>query len=272
VTRVGFIGLGNQGAPMARRIIDAGYPTTLYARRVATLEPFGNSAAIAASPAELAAASDIVCVCVVDDAGVEDVLTAESGVLAGLQPGGIVAIHSTINPDSCRRLARLVAQRGGALVDAPVSGGGAAAAEGRLLVMVGGDAGSVKRCSPVFETFAGHIAHLGDVGAGQITKLINNLLFTAQLATASGALDLAVSFGIEPGSLAEVLAHGSAASFALGVTASLGGSARGMSRPAAELLQKDVRLVVGLAGGAQAVPSGVLWPADQALELMGRPR
>jgi 3-hydroxyisobutyrate dehydrogenase len=87
VTRVGFIGLGNQGAPTARRIIDAGYPTTLYARRVATLEPFANSAAIAASPAELAAASDMVCVCVVDDAGVEDVLMAENGVLAGLQPG-----------------------------------------------------------------------------------------------------------------------------------------------------------------------------------------
>jgi 3-hydroxyisobutyrate dehydrogenase len=272
VTRVGFIGLGNQGAPMARRIIGAGYPTTLYARRVATLEPFGDSAAIAVSPAELAAASDIVCVCVVDDAGVEDVLVAESGVLAGLQPGGIVAIHSTIHPDSCRRLARLVAERGCTLVDAPVSGGAAAAAEGRLLVMVGGDAGSVKRCSPVFETFAGHIAHLGDVGAGQITKLINNLLFTAQLATASGALDLAWSFGIEPGSLAGVLAHGSAASFALGLTASLGGSARGMSQQGAELLQKDVRLVVDLAGGAQAVPSGVLGPADQALKLMGRPR
>jgi 3-hydroxyisobutyrate dehydrogenase len=257
---------------MARRIIDAGYPTTLYARRLATLEPFGNSAAIAASPAELAAASDIVCVCVIDDAGVEDVLTAESGVLAGLQPGGIVAIHSTIHPDSCRRLATLVAQRGGALVDAPVSGGAAAAAEGRLLVMAGGDAASVKRCSPVFETFAGHIAYLGDVGAGQITKLINNLLFTAQLATASGALDLAVTFGIERGSLAGVLAHGSGASFALGVTASLGGSASAMTRQGAELLQKDVRLMVDLAGGAEAVPAGLLWPADQALELMGRPR
>jgi 3-hydroxyisobutyrate dehydrogenase-like beta-hydroxyacid dehydrogenase len=257
---------------MARRIIDAGYPTTLYARRVATLEPFANSAAIAASPAELAAASDMVCVCVVDDAGVEDVLMAENGVLAGLQPGGIVAIHSTINPDSCRRLARLVAQQGGALVDAPVSGGAGAAAEGRLLVMVGGDAGSVKRCSPVFETFAGHIAHLGVVGAGQITKLINNLLFTAQLATASGALELAGNFGIDPGSLAGVLAHGSAASFALGLTGSLGGSARGMTRRGAELLQKDVRLVVDLAGGPQAVAAGLLGPADQALELMGRPR
>jgi 3-hydroxyisobutyrate dehydrogenase-like beta-hydroxyacid dehydrogenase len=153
-----------------------------------------------------------------------------------------------------------------------LSGGAGAAAEGRLLVMVGGDVGSVKRCSPVFETFAGHIAHLGDVGAGQITKLINNLLFTAQLATASGALELAGNFGIDPGSLAGVLAHGSAASFALGLTGSLGGSARGMTRRGAELLQKDVRLVVDLAGGAEAVPAGLLGPADQALELMGRPR
>jgi 3-hydroxyisobutyrate dehydrogenase len=174
VTRVGFIGLGNQGAPMARRIIDAGLPTTLYARRRATLGPFGNSGAIAASRP------------------------------SWLRPATSCASVSPMTPPS--------------------------------------------------------------------RTLINNLLFTAQLATASGALVLAESFGVEPGSLAGVLAHGSAASHALDVTAALGGSARAMSQQAAAPLQKDVGLVVDLAGGAQAVPAGVLWPADQALELMGRPR
>jgi 3-hydroxyisobutyrate dehydrogenase-like beta-hydroxyacid dehydrogenase len=106
LTRVGFIGLGSQGGPMARRIIEAGYPVTLWARRPATLEPFADLPAdVAASPAELGKASDLVCICVVGDADVEEVLAGEHGVLAGLGPGGMVAMHSTIHPHTCQRLA-----------------------------------------------------------------------------------------------------------------------------------------------------------------------
>ena len=97
---VGFIGLGSQGGPMAGRIIEAGFPTTLWARRPASLEPFaGTAATVAGSPAELAAASDLVCLCVVGDTDVEEVVTGENGVLAGLKPGGVIAIHSTVHPD-----------------------------------------------------------------------------------------------------------------------------------------------------------------------------
>ena len=134
---VGFIGLGSQGGPMARRIIEAGYPVTLWARRPGTLEPFADTAAkTAGSPAELAAASDLVCVCVRDDADTEEVVDA---VLGGLAAGGVIAVHSTVHPDTCRRLAERAQARGVRLIDAPVSGGAPAAEAGRLLVMAGGD-------------------------------------------------------------------------------------------------------------------------------------
>ncbi len=108
--RVGFIGLGSQGGPMARRIVEGGYDLTLWARRPATLEPFADTAAkTAQSPAELAAASDLVCLCVVGDDDVREVLAGDNGVLAGLAPGGIVAIHSTVHPDTCRELAESAA-------------------------------------------------------------------------------------------------------------------------------------------------------------------
>ncbi len=101
--RAGFIGLGSQGAPMARRMADAGIPTTLWARRAESLDPFAEcDVEIAGSPAELASASDVICVCVVDDAGVEQVLTADEGVLAGCRPGTLIVIHSTVHPETCR--------------------------------------------------------------------------------------------------------------------------------------------------------------------------
>ena len=170
-TRVGFIGLGSQGAPMARRIIGAGYPVTLWARRPGTLEPFADTGAkTAGTPAELAAASDLVCLCVTADADVEQVIAGEGGVLAALAEGGVIAVHSTVHPDTCRRLAAEAATRGIRLIDAPVSGGAPAASAGRLLVMVGGDEPTVEFCRPVFASYGDPVVHLGPLGAGLVTK------------------------------------------------------------------------------------------------------
>jgi 3-hydroxyisobutyrate dehydrogenase-like beta-hydroxyacid dehydrogenase len=267
--RVGFIGLGSQGGPMARRIADAGYPLTLWARRPVTLEAFAGTAAdVAASPAELAAASDLICVCVVGDADVEEVVTGPGGILAGLRPGGVVAVHSTVHPGTCRSLAAQVRARGADLVDAPVSGGGPAAAEGRLLVMVGGDPGTVERCRPVFGTYGDPVAHLGPVGAGQLTKLLNNVLFTANLATAASALTLAGALEVDPARLAEVISHGSGASFALDRITAAGGTLDRIAAHAGPLLQKDVRLMAALADEAGAPAGTVLAAADAALARM----
>jgi 3-hydroxyisobutyrate dehydrogenase-like beta-hydroxyacid dehydrogenase len=268
--RTGFIGLGDQGGPIARRAIEAGYETTLWARRAETLEPFADtSAAVATSPAEVGARSDLVAICVLNDSGVEEVVAGEEGVLAGMGSGGVIAVHSTTQPDTCRRLAERAGAKGVTLIDAPVSGGGLAAAEHRLLVMVGGDDATVARCRPVFETYGDPVVHLGPVGAGQVAKLVNNLLFTAHLGLGTHAFELARSFEIEPGALAEVLAHGSGASFGLNVLAGAGYTAATLSSRAGPLLRKDIDLVSDLAAAA-GVPLGILGDAAaETLAVMG---
>jgi 3-hydroxyisobutyrate dehydrogenase-like beta-hydroxyacid dehydrogenase len=271
--RVGFIGLGSQGGPMARRIVDAGHPMMLWARRPTSLEAFADTpAGIASSPAELAAASDLVCLCVVDDADVEQIVTGAHGVLAGLGEGGVLAVHSTVHPDTCRRLAAQARAQGADLLDAPVSGGGQAAAEGRLLVMVGGAAGTVESCRPVFSTYGDPVVHLGDVGSGQVTKLLNNVLFTANLATAAGTLALGRALDIDPQRLADVITHGTGTSFSLERIAAAGGTLDRIASHAGGLLRKDVRLIADLANAAEVAPDIVLAAADAALALMDHER
>jgi 3-hydroxyisobutyrate dehydrogenase len=271
--RVGFIGLGSQGGPMARRIVEGGYELTLWARRPATLEPYADTAAkTAGSPAELAAASDLVCLCVVGDDDVREVINGGEGVLAGLASGGIIAIHSTVHPDTCREIAKSAAEQGVSVIDAPVSGGARAVAEGCLLVMVGGEDEVVERCRPVFATYADPIVHLGPLGSGQVTKILNNLLFTANLGSAVSTLELGESLGIDRNRLGEVLTGGSATSKALGSIAAFGGTLDQLASIAGALLQKDVRHAASIADTASA-PKGVVFDAaDAALQSMDFPR
>ncbi|RAY16904.1 NAD(P)-dependent oxidoreductase [Actinomadura craniellae] len=272
--RVGFIGLGSQGGPIARRIADSGVPTTLWARRPETLVPFEDTAAVtAATPAELGAASDLACVCVVDDAGVREVVAGPGGLLEGLRPGSIIAIHSTVHPDTCRALAEQAAERDVALLDAPVSGGGPAAAQGTLLVMVGGDTGTLERARPVLTTFGDPVVHLGPLGAGQRAKLINNLLFTAHLGVAESAFALAQELDVDPEQLAVVLSKGSGNSFGTSIVGRPDFTLGPMGQAAGGLLNKDVGLVADLAEAAGAKSAAtVLDAADAALRSMGHPR
>jgi len=269
--RVGFIGLGSQGGPMARRIIEAGYPVTLWARRPATLEPFADTdAKIAGSPAELAAASDLVCVCVRDDADTEEVVDA---VLGGLAAGGVIAVHSTVHPDTCRRLAERAQAGGVRLIDAPVSGGAPAAQAGRLLVMAGGDEEAVEFCRPVFGSYGDPVVHLGPVGSGQVTKLLNNAAFTAHLGVAVSLLALGQSLGVDQLRLADVISHGSGNSFALERVAAAGGTLARIGQHAGHLLRKDVQLIADVAAAVPAEAdrergATMLAAADAALALM----
>ncbi|MDX3247573.1 NAD(P)-dependent oxidoreductase [Streptomyces sp. ME18-1-4] len=270
--RVGFIGLGSQGAPMARRIIAAGHETTLWARRPATLLPFsGSGAKTAASPAELATVSDLVCLCVVDDADVEQVVTGPDGVLAGLRMGGVIAIHSTVHPDTCRRLEASARTCGALLVDAPVSGGGRAAEQGSLVVMAGGDPQVFAYCRPVFTTYGDPVVHLGPTGSGQLAKILNNLLFTAHLGLAADVLGLGTTLGLDRAALSRVLSRGSAASFALDRVADAGGGLDRIAAQAGSLLAKDVRLLAEIADRVGLRDGAVLREAAlAALAAMGR--
>lgn len=271
-TRVGFIGLGSQGGPMAREIAGT-FPTTLWARREASVEPFADtSAKVVGSPAELAAASDVICLCVVGDDDVMALAHGDNGLLAGAAEGSVIVVHSTVHPDTCRKLAQDAAPHGVSVVDAPVSGGGIGATEHRLLVMVGGEDADVERVRPVFETYANPIVHLGPLGAGQVAKILNNLLFSANLGSASSLLELGETLGIPRERLCEVVTRGSANSMALGSVAAFGGSLDRLASIAGALLQKDVRLAADLAAAASATQGAVFDAADAALTTMGHPR
>ena len=264
MTRVGFVGLGSQGGPMARRIVDAGHPTTLWARRPESLEPFADTAAaVAASPAELGAASDVLCVCVVDDAGVDAVLRGPDGALSAMADDSVVVVHSTVHPATCLRLQEDFPALH--VVDAPVSGGGHKAAEGELLVMAGGPAEVVERCRPVFETYGDPVLHVGPLGAGQEVKVLNNAVFAAQLALAAEAFDLAAARGLDQQAVATILSAGSGRSYAAEVLAGSGFDLAALAPFAGELLAKDVGILVDR---ADVAGSALLTAADAALERM----
>jgi 3-hydroxyisobutyrate dehydrogenase len=265
MTRVGFVGLGSQGGPMARRIVDAGFPTTLWARRTESLEPFADTTAmIAATPAALGAASEVLGICVVDDAGVDEVLRGANGALAAMADGSIVIVHSTVHPDTCLRLQRDFPALH--VVDAPVSGGGHKAAAGELLVMVGGPTDVVDRCLPVLATFGDPVLHVGPLGSGQEVKVLNNTVFTAQLALAAEVFELASARQLDQQAVATILASGSGRSYAAEVVAGGGFDLDSLAALAGDLLAKDVGI---LADRADLTGSVILATADAALHRMG---
>lgn len=271
--RVGFIGLGSQGGPMAHAIVDAGFDTTVWARRPQTLEPFADSGAtVAESPCALAAVSDIVCLCVVGDDDVREVTEGEHGVLAGLRPGGIIVVHSTVHPNTCCELAKMALAQGIRVVDAPVSGGAPAVEKRQLLVMVGGEDADVEKCLPVFGAYGDPVVHLGKLGTGQTAKILNNLLFTANLGAAMSLLELAETLGISRDRMCQVIIPGSSGSKALESLAVFEATPAKLAQVAGALLQKDVRLAGEIAGEASAIEEMVFEAADTALHLMGYPR
>jgi 3-hydroxyisobutyrate dehydrogenase-like beta-hydroxyacid dehydrogenase len=237
--RTGFIGLGSQGGPMAERMLAAGFPLTVWARRAEALEPFvAQGATAAASVAELGAACDHVGVCVVDDAGVA-AICAE--LIPAMKPGSRIAIHSTILPKSCAALAQQCAARGIGLIDAPVSGGGMGAAAGTLTVMCGGAAEVFNAAKPVFETFGKLIVLLGDVGAGQRAKIVNNALMAANMGLAHAALGAGEALGMDRAALTSLIKESSGRSFGFEVYARLPTPAA--FSHGAPLLEKDVGLL-----------------------------
>ena len=175
--RAGFVGLGSIGQPMARRLLAGGLETTVFdldAPALAALVAAGARGA--GSAREVAAAADVVGVCVRDDADVKAVVLGADGLLAGAPPGSVIAIHSTILPRTVVEVGEAAAARGVGLVDACVTGGPMGAERGTLTYMVGGDAAHVERCRPVFATAAAKIVHTGALGTGAATKLCNNLM------------------------------------------------------------------------------------------------
>lgn len=238
-TTTGFIGLGSQGGPMAERMLAEGFPLTVWARRAEALEPFvAQGASAAGSVAELAATCDHIGLCVVDDAGVAAICDE---LIPAMRPGSLLAIHSTILPESCEALEKLCAERGVLFLDAPVSGGGGAAAAKTLTVMCGGSEEAFAQARSVMESFAGMLVHLGPAGSGQRAKIVNNTLMAANMGLAHAALGAGEALGMDRKALGELIKASSGRSFGFEVYARLP-SPKAFSH-GAPLLAKDTRLL-----------------------------
>ena len=243
--RTGFIGVGSQGAPMAQRMLDAGHALTVWARRAEVAQEWaGKGAATAATVAQLGAACDHVGVCVVNDSDVAEICDQ---LIPAMRQGSLLAIHSTILPESCEKLEARCAQRGIAFLDAPVSGGEPAASAGVLTVMCGGAEAAFAAARPVFESFGKMIVLLGPAGSGQRAKIVNNALMAAHFGVGHAAAQAAGALGIDKAAFCELINASSGRSYAFEVYARLPSPAAfSMGAP---LLRKDVDLLAAVLSG-----------------------
>jgi 3-hydroxyisobutyrate dehydrogenase len=204
--KIGFIGLGNMGAPMAHNLLKAGHVVNVFdlnARAVGALVDAGAQAA--ASPK--AAVTDVGYVITMLPSGshVRSVLTADDGVLAGIANGVTIIDSSTIDPASVKAFAELAEQHGNTFVDAPVSGGTGGAAAGTLTFMVGASAAVYERVKPVLSAMGKNIVHCGDAGTGQVAKICNNLVLGITMAGVAEAMSLGEALGIDPKVLCDII-------------------------------------------------------------------
>jgi len=211
--RIGFIGLGIMGKPMAMNLLAAGRALTVHSRSAGPVdEVVAAGATRASSAADVAAASDVTITMLPDTADVELVLTGEGGVLEGVAAGALVIDMSSIDPAPTREMAGAFAKRDVAMLDAPVSGGERGAIDGTLSIMIGGDADAVARAMPIFEVLGKTIVHVGPSGAGQVTKACNQLVVAATIEAVAEALLLAERSGVDPAKVREALLGGFAGS------------------------------------------------------------
>jgi 3-hydroxyisobutyrate dehydrogenase-like beta-hydroxyacid dehydrogenase len=217
IRRVGMIGLGKMGLPMARHLVKRGFTVAGFDVAEDAMESAAEAGVhTALSPQAVAAASDLVIIVVGFDQEVEAVVFGERGVLAGARDGSVIAVASTIAPQTMQRIAgRLPASPKVALLDIPLCRGEGPAQKGDLLIMGGGDRAAFDACRPAFETFATAIHHLGPVGAGQVGKMVNNLILWACISANEEGFKLADKLGVERETLRAALLDSSAGNWSL---------------------------------------------------------
>jgi 2-hydroxy-3-oxopropionate reductase len=255
--RIGFIGLGIMGRPMARNLLAAGYPLTVFSRSPGPVDELVEAgAARAGSSAEVASASDVVITMLPDTPDVELVLLGPGGVHEGTARGSLILDMSSIDPGPTRAIATRLAELGVAMLDAPVSGGERGAIDGTLSVMAGGEPDAFERARPILEVLGSSVVHIGPSGAGQVCKAANQLVVAATIEAVAEALALAERSGVDAAKVREALLGGFAGSKILEV------HGRRMLDRAFEpgfrvrLHRKDARIVMDVAADVGArVPS-----------------
>ncbi len=211
--RVGYIGLGIMGRPIALNLLKAGYPLRVYARRPEAMEPLVAAGAIAcSSPREVAEQADVIFTNVSDTPDVEEVVLGSNGIVHGARPGAVVVDNSTISPSATRRIAAALQERGVEMLDAPVSGGQQGAIDATLSVMVGGPEAVFRRVLPLLEAIGRNIVHVGDSGAGQVAKACNQVVIAQTVAAVAEGLLLATAAGVDPAKVRQALLGGFAQS------------------------------------------------------------
>jgi 2-hydroxy-3-oxopropionate reductase len=212
--KVGFIGLGIMGRPMAQNLMEAGYELVVHNRspeKAEELAKEGNATA-AASPGQVAQACDIVITMLPDSPDVEAVVAGEGGVLEGIRDGALLVDMSTISPVVTKELSEKVREKGASMLDAPVSGGDVGAIEGALSIMVGGSEEDFERARPLFDVMGKAATHVGPIGAGQVVKACNQIVVALTIEAVSEALVLGSKGGVKPEKLVEALSGGLAGS------------------------------------------------------------
>jgi len=270
--RIGFVGMGTMGGGMARNLLTKGHALCVWNRSPERLAPLLAAGATAArSPADLAARSEVVMICVSDTPDVEQVARGPEGILAGLSPGSLVVDHSSISPRATRRLAEAAAGKGAHWLDAPVSGGSEGAARGTLSIMVGGDPRQLERARQYLEAYGTTITHVGPSGAGQIAKIVNQILVVVTQQGVGEALLLAQAGGLDLDTTIDAVKGGAAGSWML---ANRGPQmARRDWRPGftIDLQQKDLRLALEAADelGVPLPATALVFQLYRALQQRG---
>jgi 3-hydroxyisobutyrate dehydrogenase len=214
--KIGFIGLGIMGKPMALNLLKAGFEVTVYNRTESkTEEPVARGARKAGSPAEVAADTTVIITIVSDTPDVESVILGENGVIEGIRPDSVVIDMSTISPEATRSIAARLREKHTHMLDAPVSGGEQGAIDGTLSIMAGGDTEIFERCLPVLQAMGKNIIHTGTNGMGQTVKLVNQILVSGTLNSVVEALIFAMKSGVDLEKTIDAVKGGAAVSWQL---------------------------------------------------------
>jgi len=243
---IGFIGLGDQGGPMAQAISRAGFPLYVWARRVQSLESVADVLhTVQPTVPALAAQCDIVALCLRDDADVWDLLL-DQGLMKGLRPGAVVVNHGTGDPDENGHIASHLWSAGTRFLDAPVSGGRPGAIACTLTTMVGGDRTAFEHCRTVFHAFSGKVAYMGPSGSGQLAKLLNNALTMTNLKNVVDVFGLAEKMELDTGMLRDVILSSSGSSAVLealgtAITPQIGAHLQALMRKDIEHFAEGIR-------------------------------
>ena len=271
--RLGFIGLGTMGRPMARHLMDGGHAMAVYARRAASARPLADAgAAVCATPAAVAERSKVVFTMVTGTRDVEQVVLGPDGVIHGARRGTLVIDMSTIDPAATRAIAEGVAAEGVDMLDAPVSGGPQGARDATLTMMVGGPAEAVERARPLFARLGPTVIHLGESGAGQTTKACHQLALLVTAQGAAEALALAGRCGLDVERVRQVMMGGMASSRVLDVFGARMASRDFAAGIESRLYHKDLDIALRLAHArGAALPAGAL-TMQSINALMGRDR